>query len=156
LQALAEVVDGPLAPLAATYARVATDRDAGGLLAVAERYAALGLNLHGAEAAAGAFNRLRQTRSSRIVDAARLYSTLSDSCDEPRTPALVVSRPTLSPREHQIARLAASGVSSKEIADRLYLSARTVDNHLRRVYAKLGISGRGELTTALRAMVQRT
>jgi DNA-binding CsgD family transcriptional regulator len=43
-------------------------------------------------------------------------------------------------------------VSSKGIADELYLSARTIDNHLRRVYSKLGVGGRGQLAAALRAM----
>jgi DNA-binding CsgD family transcriptional regulator len=67
-----------------------------------------------------------------------------------RTPALGLSRPALSDRERQIARLAASGVSSREIAAQFYLSTRTVENHLQRVYAKLGVAGRGELGPALR------
>ena len=58
----------------------------------------------------------------------------------------------LTTRERQIAKLAAASVSSKEIADQLYLSARTVDNHLLRVYAKLGITGRADLAAALRAV----
>ena len=44
-----------------------------------------------------------------------------------------------------MADLARQGLSSREIADRLYVSTRTVDNHLRKVYAALGISGRHEL-----------
>ena len=48
-----------------------------------------------------------------------------------------------------MAGLAASGASSREIADTLFLSARTVDNHLLRVYTKLGISSRDELLAAL-------
>ena len=52
---------------------------------------------------------------------------------------------TLSPREHEVADLARQGLSSKEIAERLYVSARTVDNHLRKVYAALDIAGRHEL-----------
>ncbi len=58
----------------------------------------------------------------------------------------------LTGRERQIARLAAAGVPSKEIADQLYLSSRTVDNHLMRVYAKLGVTGRAELAAALRSL----
>lgn len=72
-------------------------------------------------------------------------------CDEPRTPGVFVTRPTLSPRELQIARLASTGMSSRAIAERLFLSTRTIDNHLRRVYAKLNVGGRGELAAALRA-----
>jgi ATP/maltotriose-dependent transcriptional regulator MalT len=145
-------VEGPLPAIMADHARMATESDAIGLLIAAEQFAAHGLCLHAAEAAAEAFNRLRETRSGKATDAARLFTALLDCCDGPRTPALAVSRPQLSPRERQIAWLASAGVSSKGIADELYLSARTIDNHLRSVYSKLGVGGRGQLTAALRAM----
>jgi len=45
--------------------------------------------------------------------------------------------------------LAATGMASKEIAQRLYLSVRTVDNHLQHAYTKLGVSGRADLAQAL-------
>ena len=45
--------------------------------------------------------------------------------------------------------LAAAHTSSREIATRLHLSVRTVDNHLGRVYAKLGVSSRAQLATLL-------
>ena len=48
----------------------------------------------------------------------------------------------LTPREREIALLAAQGLSSRGIADRLVLSVRTVDNHLQSAYRKLGVSGR--------------
>jgi len=51
----------------------------------------------------------------------------------------------LTKREREVAVLAASGITSKDIADRLFVSVRTVDNHLGRVYDKLGISSRAEL-----------
>jgi DNA-binding NarL/FixJ family response regulator len=41
--------------------------------------------------------------------------------------------------------MAASGLTSPRIADELFLSPRTVDNHLRSIYRKLGLSGRAEL-----------
>ncbi|KRB80019.1 hypothetical protein ASE01_00460 [Nocardioides sp. Root190] len=55
----------------------------------------------------------------------------------------------LSRREIEIAHLAAQRVRSKEIGEQLGLSVRTVDNHLAKVYRKLGVSGRTELRSAL-------
>jgi DNA-binding CsgD family transcriptional regulator len=52
-------------------------------------------------------------------------------------------------REREVALLAAGGHSSRDISERLSLSTRTVDTHLARVYRKLGITGRGELASAL-------
>ncbi len=56
---------------------------------------------------------------------------------------------TLARREREIATLAASGLSSKQIGERMVLSVRTVDNHLQRCYRKLGVAGREELADAL-------
>jgi DNA-binding CsgD family transcriptional regulator len=55
----------------------------------------------------------------------------------------------LTAREREIASLAAGGATSKTIAESLFVSVRTVDNHLQKVYAKLGVSGRGELAAAM-------
>ncbi|GAB2749589.1 ATP-binding protein [Kitasatospora kifunensis] len=51
----------------------------------------------------------------------------------------------LTPQEEQIARLAATGLSNREIAAQLFLSPRTVGHHLYKAYPKLGIASRGEL-----------
>ena len=57
----------------------------------------------------------------------------------------------LSPQEALIARLAAEGLSNREIAERLYLSHRTVAAHLYRAFPKLGITSRSELAPLLKA-----
>ena len=59
---------------------------------------------------------------------------------------------TLSAQERRIADLAATGHTTKQIAAQLSLSARTVDNHLYRVFPKLGITTRAGLSEALRQL----
>jgi DNA-binding CsgD family transcriptional regulator len=55
----------------------------------------------------------------------------------------------LTAQELQIAQLAAQGLSNRDIAQRLYLSHRTIGTHLYRIFPKLGITSRGELRSAL-------
>jgi len=55
----------------------------------------------------------------------------------------------LSAQELQIARLAAVGLSNREIGERLYLSPRTVGSHLYRIFPKLGITSRAQLSARL-------
>jgi DNA-binding CsgD family transcriptional regulator len=149
---LAQLVEGALAPVFAWHARAAADRDGASLLAVAEEFDDLGMKLYAAEAVAAAVPLLRTARAPQTSAASALHARLLAECDGAHTPALSVPQPALTTRERQIARLAAAGVPSKDIADQLYLSARTVDNHLLRVYAKLGVAGRADLAVALRAI----
>jgi len=78
----------------------------------------------------------------------RVRALLIATGARPRRPAL--SGPaSLTPREERVAQLAAGGRSSRQIADELVVSIRTVDLHLSNAYRKLGIGGRAELPGAL-------
>ena len=70
---------------------------------------------------------------------------------EGREAPRAAERTPLSPQELQIARLAAEGLSNREIGQRLYLSHRTIGSHLYRIFPKLGIGSRAQLGAALAA-----
>ena len=57
----------------------------------------------------------------------------------------------LTAQETQIARLVADGHSNPEIAEQLFLSPRTVEYHLHKIFGKLDITARGQLARALPA-----
>ena len=128
--------------------------DGAALLAAADALAACGAVVPAAEAALAAVPAFRRAGDARgATRAERRGGELRASCPDVRLPTLVteVSTPTpLTAREREIAELAARRLSAAEIAERLVLSRRTVENHLQRIYTKLGISGRAELAAALR------
>jgi DNA-binding CsgD family transcriptional regulator len=150
---LGEAVDGPFVDVAARHARALAGGDARLLAAVAAEFEDMGADLLAAEAHRSAANAYRREAVGASASAAaRRVDELLDRCEHPWSPALASMAPVgedLTERERQVAMLAAAGRTSPEIAETLYLSVRTVDTHLHRVYRKLMIEGRKQLAEAL-------
>ena len=124
------------------------------LAAAAEAFAACGASLLAAEAGEAAAEGYRRVGDARAATAQQHRTAeLRAACDGAVTPGLGrIDSPTpLTKRELEIALLAAKGLASKDIAAQLFVSVRTVDNHLARIYDKLGVSGRAALADALKA-----
>ncbi len=83
-------------------------------------------------------------RSGATVLARRAHTELAASGARPRR--LVLSgTDSLTPSEHRVVQMAAQGISNREIAQALFVTAKTVETHLRHSYQKLGIRSRREL-----------
>jgi DNA-binding CsgD family transcriptional regulator len=151
LAALAAGTDAGLAGILASHAAAVVRGDAEDLERTALALAGMGADLLAAEAFARAA--AVHQDDGRTASARRLrtqVALLIDRCEGATTPVITDLRaPQLTVRERDIARLAVEGLSNQQIADRLTISKRTVDNHLHQIYGKLGISGRGDLAELL-------
>jgi len=152
LQRLGSEVDGDLHSARLAFARAVVGGDAEEAAAAGAGFDACGAKLFAAEA------RMLEHRLAsaaghhrRSQEAAATARALLATCEGASTPMLLSQTgPTaLSRRELEIALLASTGLASRDIAERLCLSPRTVENHLQRAYVKLGIRVRGELAGAL-------
>jgi DNA-binding CsgD family transcriptional regulator len=158
LLALAPHIEGRWAPCFAAHAAALTDDDAPGLEETALQFEEMGAVLLAAEATAEASAAFRiarvHSRAERCAARARL---LASACEGARTPILDdLEQPLpLTTREREVVRLAAEGLSSSAIAERLFVSTRTVDGHLHRAYTKLGVGDRPSLTRLLKATTTR-
>lgn len=137
--------------LAAEAVAVAERSSAGGALAAA--LACQGRVLAASGQTVEARTPLRRAldiahRAGATALAERARADLVAAGGRPRR-AVLSGRDALTPRELSVAELAAAGRSSRDIADELVVSIRTVDMHLTRVYRKLGIDGRTDLPGAL-------
>ncbi len=116
------------------------------LLVVSEQYEQLTMWHLAAEAADAAASLLAHRPSREAAFARTRRDALLSQCETgpmpwwPSTPS-----PDLTPREREVAQLAADGLTNAGIAGQLGVSPRTVENHLQRVYGKLGITGRAQL-----------
>jgi DNA-binding CsgD family transcriptional regulator len=135
-----------LAQLAHASAEASGDLDA--LVAAGEGWEALGYALFAGEAFVSASAAARRAHNSRqAVNLQNRADEILAKCEGAATPLLQFAErgERLTGREREIAALAAQGLSSLEIAKRLQVSPRTVNNHLHAAYSKLGVRGRGEL-----------
>jgi DNA-binding CsgD family transcriptional regulator len=152
LAELATMTDSKLVSVLADHARALVAADPQSLLDTSERFAAMTAWRMAADAATTAARLFERRHQSRAVQAAtHAAARFEAQCEGIRPP--VAAGPAgpgeLTKREREIASLAAAGRSTKEIAERMYLSRRTVENHLYRVYVKLGVTDRAALADAL-------
>jgi len=155
LDGLDRLADGNLVRAFSRHAQALADGNPGQLLRCADTFEELGWHLSAAGAAAAASQLLGESGEARRgAAAAERARACARSCDNVVAPALAQlgRAPMLSDRESQIARLAAAGLSNRTIAARLYISVRTVDNHLHHAYEKLGIASRDELPATLKSL----
>ncbi|HEY4224444.1 MAG TPA: LuxR family transcriptional regulator [Pseudolysinimonas sp.] len=155
--ALLHRIDGtaqsPLMHAMAKHAEAAAAGDPAALLRAARKLAEVRLLAGAVDAAADAMQRFATAgRREDRRKAELLIDELSRQIDGYRGIRRERSPFDLTAREWEIARAAASRERSREIADRLGLSQRTVDNHLARIYRKLGVTGRDELRVELERM----
>ena len=149
---LAAQCEGELVDAYASHAAAATAGGPEALVEVTDHFERIGARLLAAESATEAAQAFQRHGDGRAAATLGVRATaLAERCEGARTPgltALVMVVP-LTARERDIATMAAQGESSKAIAERLFLSVRTVNNHLQNVYSKLGVTGRRQLAAAL-------
>lgn len=152
LQALSVTTASPLVEAFARHAAACAAGDGRALADVSIAFEDLGAQLLAAEAAGHAATELG--RAGRRRDATRMAARVDmlahrTGCRRSPTLRLAARPPTLTAREHEVAVLAVGGLTSKDIAERLVVSTRTVESHLYRAFAKLGVSDRAELADVL-------
>ncbi len=148
LVTIAEGGDGALVQAQVLFTRaLATDDPESGDEA-AEQFAAMNADLLAAEAAStAARGHARRGDPRRAARSEARSNELMAGCEGAKPPLvwnLGLATP-LTAREREVTVLVAEGHASKEVARRLALSPRTVDNYLQKAYQKLGISNRAAL-----------
>jgi DNA-binding CsgD family transcriptional regulator len=149
---IAQSAEGSLIPYLAAHASALRSRQGVGLDEASCRLEQLGMTLLAAEAACEAALAHQREGSSSASRAARARARyLTACCEGASSPALQLPDlpDPLTPREREIAALAARGLTSAAIARRLFVSVRTVDNHLQQIYSKLDVHNRQQLAPVL-------
>lgn len=152
MSALHPRIQGPLAPIRFLHTASLAAKDPTGLYDASLEFERCGAMLLAAEAAADeGVAWLRRGDSRKSSAATSRAGVLVKECEGASTPALrsVETRARLTRAEYETAQLVASGGSNKAVARRQRLSVRTVENRLQRIYEKIGIAGRADLSAAL-------
>jgi DNA-binding CsgD family transcriptional regulator len=140
---------GGLVTLLADHASALAVGDDEALAGVAERFAGIGAHGIASEAMARAAEAAAEAgRRDRARRWRNRWRELASGCDAPISLAPNIAAEPLTTREQEVALMISEGHTSREVADRLRLSVRTVDNHLAHVFTKLGIVSRAELRDA--------
>ncbi|SEL51978.1 helix-turn-helix transcriptional regulator [Rhodococcus maanshanensis] len=152
LRALANVVDGDLIAPMTAQAVAAEAADGDGLLSAASQFDHRGSRLLAADAyaqSAAAYRRAGDRRAE-LRASTRAY-TLARLCGDAQTPAIRAAAGPLplTPREHEVAVLAAAKLTNHEIADRLEVSTRTIEGHIYHIYMKLEVPDRESLADTI-------
>jgi DNA-binding CsgD family transcriptional regulator len=151
LATLAIQLDGPRAGLAARFAAALEVGDGAELATVSDEFERMGDLIAAIDAAAHAAIAYRgQDLRGSALGCSTRAEALAEQCGA-STPALLQASEwlPLTDREREIVTLLAEGLTSPAIAERLTLSARTVEGHIYRAMAKTGTGGRDELAALL-------
>jgi len=153
LAVLAGQIDGRAAPVQARHAAAVAASDGAALDRVSSEFDDIGLLLSAADSAAQAASAHGRAGARRAaIESAARATRLAALCGGVMTPAIrSAAQPLpLTSREREIGVLAAAGLTNKEIADRLTVSVRTVENHLYRACIKLDVTDREGLAMVIR------
>jgi len=151
LKELATLTDSASCAARASHAAATVEGDAGRLETAALELEQTGMWLLAAEAFAAAASAYARSGRRRANSCRRRATDLLTHCESARPPTLMLEdQPApLTPREREVVIMAASGLTSKTIAERLIISVRTVNNLLQHAYVKLGVHNRREAASAL-------
>ena len=151
---LADELALPLADAVASHAESLRAHCGDGLLRASRAYEAIGDRCTAADTAAQAAAEFTAAQHrGRAQLAASVAEQLAHDCGGLCTPATrsAAAPVPLTGRQREVAELVAAGLTNKDIADRLYMSVRTVEGHLLRACQRLGVTKRGELAAIVRS-----
>ncbi|WP_327083253.1 helix-turn-helix transcriptional regulator [Mycolicibacterium celeriflavum] len=152
LRQLAAQLDSPLAAAIAAHGSGLSDHDGDHLDGAADKFDQIGAAAMAADASAHAAREHARAgaRVKELESASRAHWLASRYGLRTSAVASIEDPLPITDREREIATLVGEGLTNREIADRLGVSVRTIDGHLYRIFAKLSIEDRDQLTRLVR------